>query len=76
MTHTWKTQGHLVLHSSTAGHSCDSVGVGLGEDRLGPFSSLKLAQTVADALANAYLAGQNEVSDAWAQADAERTEQP
>ncbi|HEY1700759.1 MAG TPA: hypothetical protein VGG75_13685 [Trebonia sp.] len=59
MTHTWKSggsHGKWVLHSA-GGSGSDSIGVGLAEDMLGPFSSQKLAGTVADALANAYEAG-------------------
>ncbi len=58
-SHTWKTGGpgnRQVLHS-TSGRGSDAIGVGLGEDVLGPFASQKLAQQVAGALENAYLAG-------------------
>ena len=61
MTHTWRTAGRMVLHS-TQGGRVDAVGVGLGEDTLGPFPSDKLAATVADALSNAYQAGRTEVT--------------
>ena len=70
MTHTWKavgSQGWWVHHSS-GGSGSDSIGVGQGEDVLGPFSSHKLAVKVADALSNAYLAGQRSVpgnSEYW-----------
>jgi hypothetical protein len=35
------------------------IGVGAGEDMIGPFSSGRLARTVANALANAYQAGRS-----------------
>jgi hypothetical protein len=39
-------------------HGCDTIGVGLGNDVLGPFPSAKLARKVADALNEAYALGQ------------------
>jgi hypothetical protein len=59
MTHTWKAEGShgRWVHHSSGGSGSDSIGVGLGEDVLGPFSSQKLARTVACALTNAYAAG-------------------
>lgn len=71
MTHTWKSggsHGQWVLHSSTgkAGDSSDSIGVGQGEDFIGPFSTRRtggrtMAETVADALTNAYEAGKQDL---------------
>jgi len=58
-THTWRvggTGGHWVHHSS-GGSGCDSIGVGLGQDVIGPFGSVKLARKVADALNSAYELG-------------------
>lgn len=59
--HHWRrggSEGRYVHHSSDdAGHGTDSIGVGLGEDVLGPFSSARLAGQVADALNNAYRLG-------------------
>lgn len=53
--HVWFAQGRYVHHSSRGyGHGSDSIGVGLGEDVLGPFSSHKMAQGVACALTNAH----------------------
>lgn len=59
MTHTWQAGGSQArwVHHSSGGSGTDSIGVGLGEDVLGPFSSRKLAVTVADALNNAYRLG-------------------
>jgi hypothetical protein len=61
MTHTWRATGAYdrwyTEHSSREGGSTDSIGVGLGEDRVGPFGSRRLAQKVADALGNAYRLG-------------------
>jgi hypothetical protein len=72
MTHYWKpggSHGQWVLHSSAgkAGDASDSAGVGLGEDVLGPFSTRRtggktLAETVADALNNAYAAGRLDIT--------------
>lgn len=64
MTHTWKAAGsggRWVHHSSRAdGTGSDSIGVGLGEDVLGPFTSRKMARVVADALNNAYQLGKKD----------------
>lgn len=41
MTHTWNaggSNGRWVHHSSGYSSGSDSIGVGLGEDVLGPFS--------------------------------------
>jgi hypothetical protein len=65
--HTWKaggSNGAYVLHSSTGlGTASDGIGVGLGEDVLGPFGTRHKGggrtqtEIVADALTNAYAAG-------------------
>jgi hypothetical protein len=68
MTHTWKpggSGGAWVMHSTREGHTSDSIGVGHGEDMIGPFSTRriagrKLSEVVAGALANAYSAGQRD----------------
>jgi len=63
--HTWKpagSGGRWVAHSST-GHGADMIGVGQGEDMLGPFASGRQARTVANALENAYRAGLKGMSD-------------
>jgi hypothetical protein len=62
MEHTWKpagSGGRWVAHSST-GHGADMIGVGQGEDMLGPFASGRQARIMADALENAYRAGLKE----------------
>ena len=65
MSHYWRaggSQGHYVHHTaSESRRGTDSIGVGPGEDVLGPFGSAKLAQQVATALNNAYLAGQRSI---------------
>lgn len=56
--HVWFASGLSVHHSSRGyGHGSDSIGVGLGEDRLGPFPSQKMAARVADAMTHAYELG-------------------
>ena len=62
MTHTWKAAGSdgRWVHHSSGGSGSDSIGVGLGEDVLGPFTSRKLARFVAAALTSAYEAGKKE----------------
>lgn len=59
--HTWRYIAcdgqHWVHHSSTGHRGIDSIGVGLGEDILGPFPSRKLAIKVCNALTNAHRAG-------------------
>lgn len=64
MTHYWRidgSQGHYVHHTtSPSRRGTDSIGVGAGEDVLGPFPSAKLAQQIANALNNAYKAGKEE----------------
>ncbi len=70
LTHHWYnagTQGRWVHHTSRydpkTGHShgSDSIGVGLGEDILGPFPSARLARKVADAMNRAFALGQLQV---------------
>ena len=68
MTHHWRvdgSQGHYVHHTTAdSGRGTDSIGVGLNEDVLGPFSSARLAQVVANALNNAYALGSSDRLDA------------
>jgi hypothetical protein len=62
--HTWRaggSNGRWVLHSTT-GHGSDGIGVGAGEDYLGPLGTQRvagrsMAEIIAAALTNAYLAG-------------------
>ena len=64
MTHYWRidgTQSRYVHHTAAESRrGTDAAGVGAGEDVLGPFGSARLAQKVANALNNAYLAGQQD----------------
>lgn len=67
LSHAWCAAGsqgkwvhHTSRHDPVTGHhhGCDTIGVGLGNDVLGPFPSAKLARKVADALNEAYALGQ------------------
>ncbi len=59
--HAWKSggsDGRWVGHTST-GKGSDNIGVGIGENVLGPFSQ-RMAVKLADALNNAYEAGKKD----------------
>lgn len=69
--HTWSPGGSLgrwVLHSSASnGKGSDARGVGMGEDYIGPMSSVKQARGVAEAMTHAYEAGVHEAEALGAQ---------
>jgi hypothetical protein len=62
------------MHNSGGGSGSDSIGVELGEDMIGPFSTRRpkgggrtLAEKVADALTHAYEVGKKDAAGGWYQ---------
>lgn len=64
MNHTWRAggSGGKWVHHSSGGSGSDSIGVGLGNDVLGPYGSVKLARITAAALNDAYELGQRGIA--------------